>query len=254
MLVAFAPMSAQATISIYPYALDFDANSNKRIVSIRVANTSNEPKTFRVSVVEQQQRLDGGFDAVPDGQPMNYSAKSYVTFSPRQFMLDPKESQTVNVSRKPVGDLPDGDYVTHLKIQEISTPKPMEPSKKPVQGMDVNIKLLYSLVVPIYLKKGEAVGTAEVVSAKLTNNVKKEAEVSVRLKKEGEKYFRGRLEVLSNGDLVGMVKNVRIYPNVYERDASIPLIKGTPNLSGKEVKVQYIDESDKVVSERKFRL
>ena len=253
MLMILVPMNTWATFSIYPYALDFDANSNKRIVSIRVANTTNEPKTFRISLVDQRQKSDGSFEQVPaDGTVLN-SAKSFMTYSPRQFELGPREAQTVNVSRKPVGDLPDGDYVTHLKIQEVATPKPRESKKKTEKGMDVSIKLHYSLIVPVYLKKGESTGTVDIIAVKLTENAKKEQFAEVKMTKKGEKYFRGRLEIMNNGNLVGMVKNIRIYPDVSERIASVQLMKDTPNLSGKDVKVLYIDDADNVIAKNSFK-
>ena len=253
-LATLVPTMVHAAVSIYPYALDLDANSNKRIVSIRIANTSEESKTIRISLIDQLQKQDGSFDLLPAEEVAPKSAKAFMTFSPHQFELGPKEAQKVNVSRKPLGDLPDGDYVTHLKIQEVSTPKPAEEKKKDPKGMEVNVTLLYSLVVPIYLKKGETAGKADLVSAKLIRNAKQEQEVSVKLNKEGEKYFRGKLEVISEGKTVGIIKNIRIYPNVAERTASIPLDKDAPNLSGKEVQVRYVDEADKVISEGSYKL
>ena len=50
---------AWANISIYPYNLDFDAASRKRVQSIRVINKSNKRQTYRISVIDLQQNSNG---------------------------------------------------------------------------------------------------------------------------------------------------------------------------------------------------
>jgi len=253
LLALLVPVSAQATVSIYPYALDFDANSNRRVVSVRVANTSDEPKTFRVSIVDQIQRENGGFDQVPEDETVPYSAKEFITFSPRQFTLGPKEAQTVNVSRRPVMDLPPGDYVTHFRVQEVPTPTPVVQNEE-ATGLDVSIRLLYSLVIPVYLKNGEAKGTAEIASAALAGNAKNEPVVNVQMKKSGTKYFRGKISITDGGKVVGEVGNIRIYPDRPERSVSVPINKDAPDLTGREVRIAYIDESNnRVITEKTVR-
>ncbi len=240
--LCFCWVKIYANVSIYPYAIDFDASSNKRVASIIVTNPTSEKKTYRVSVVDMKQNIDGSYEEIPSDQKPDDSAAPYIAFSPKQFTLDGKERQTVNISRKPLLNAPDGDYTSHLKLQEIDTPVPAESIAS--DHLSVELKLKYNLTIPIYIKKGKTEGNLIISSAKPEQKNDK-SYINVRLQRtEGNKYFRGKITIMQNKKILSEVKNIRIYPSTAERDVSIPLNEKA-DLTGKKIRIIYTDDTGK---------
>jgi len=232
-----------ANISIFPYAVDFDANTNKRVVSVRVSNPTKERKTYRISVIDMRQLPSGGFEALPADQKPADSAAPFIIFSPRQFTLDGGDFQTVNISRKPLLKVPDGDYTSHLKIQEVDTPMPA--GKLEQKGVSVEVKFKYNLTIPIYIKKGKTAGIIAIASAEPFEREGKPY-LRVKLKRqEGLRYFRGVVTATQDKKVIGEVRNIRVYPTTEERYVDFPLNKPLAELAGKKIKIVYKDESEK---------
>jgi P pilus assembly chaperone PapD len=244
-------------ISIYPYAVDFDASSKKRVVSISVSNPSNERKTYRVSVIDMKQGITGGFKEIPADKRPEFSAAPFIAFSPKQFTLGPGEFQTVNISRKPMLNAPTGEYTSHLKIQEVDTPMPKEVTDS--EGISAVLKFKYSITIPIYIRSGKTEGRVSISAAKLEERNGQQY-ISITLtREEGLKYFRGKIIATVNKNIVSEMKNMRLYPESHERIIFLPLNKGVTDLAGKKVKIIYQSDTDtdkkkEVFSEAEFTL
>lgn len=245
-VLCFCAAKVCANMSVYPYSADFDSSSKKRVVSINVTNPTNEKKTYRISVVDMKQKPDGSYEDIPAGEKPADSAAPFITFSPKQFTLDGKDMQVVNISRKPLLNAPDGDYTSHLKIQEVDTPVSAAAAEAR-QQLSVEIKFKYNITIPIYIKKGKTEGSAAIASAKLTQR-NGASGLEVKLKREeGMKYFRGKIVAMADKKVIAEVKNIRIYPSTSERDVFVPLKKevNAEDLAGKKVKIVYKHDAEK---------
>lgn len=128
LLLCTAAGTADANISVFPYSIDFDAASSKRVQSVRIINTSSETQTYRVSFVNFIQDENGALKETTDKK--GFYADKYLSWSPRQFTLKPNEVQTINIARKSLAQAPDGEFVSHLKISEVMLGAP-KPKAKP---------------------------------------------------------------------------------------------------------------------------
>ena len=255
--LCFTAAKVCEAISVYPYSVDFDASSKKRVISVDVTNSSNERKTYRVSVIDMKQGITGGYTEFPAGVVPADSAVPFISFSPRQFTLGPNEYQRVNISRKPMLDAPDGEYIARLKFQEIDTPTPKEQTED--QAFSAAVQFRYNLTIPIYIKKGETKGTINITSAKLEEKGGKHFLVVTLLREEGSKYFRGKITATLGKQSVSEVQSIRIAPSTPERRVSMPLNKGitAKDLAGKKIRIVYRSDSGKekgVFSEAEFIL
>lgn len=198
---------AAANISIYPYSIDFEAKGRKRVQTVRVINTSDKPQVYRVSLINYTQDENGKLTEVNnDDGPF---ARKYLVFSPRQFRLNPKEAQTINVSRKGLNDLKDGEYVSHLKVQEVSLGEPAKNEDLKENTVSISLTPLFAVTIPVTIEKGDnLVSKTEVVSTKKIDA----KTVSVTLKRLGNKSSRVNI-VLENekGKEVGRVNSFKIY-------------------------------------------
>lgn len=212
--------TASANISIYPYSVDFEAQSNKRVRSVRVINTSDKTQTYRVSIVNFIQDKNGKLTEVKDKE--GDFAEKYINWSPRQFTLKPNEMQTVNVARKSMAQAKDGEFVSHLKVAEVSlgAPKPQKKQEE-AAGMTMTIKALFAVTIPVTIVKGDnlvsktALGTCKL----LDKNT-----LQVELKRQGNKSSRVNVAVLNQeGKEIGRVNNAKVYMSTSSLNVRIPL-------------------------------
>ncbi|WP_148204453.1 molecular chaperone [Elusimicrobium minutum] len=255
----FAVNCAVASISIHPYSLEFEMSSKKRMHSVRIINNSQEEKTYRVSFVNYVQREDGSYRE-PMPQEVLNTADAYLYFSPRQFTLKPGKMQTVNVIRRPTAELPDGEYVSHLKVAEVDIPVSREQAAEKQQknepgALQFQLKALYAVTIPVTLQKGNLESKFEISNAQLS--VRDAVTVmEVVLQATGTKSARGDISIRdSKKKVIGQLNNVRIFPYNKERRLAIPLSKTEQELVGETLTVILKNkETGKNVSEKKISI
>lgn len=217
---------AYANISIYPFSVDFKDNSRKRVQSVRVINSSDKPQTYRVSMVDFTQDENGKLKEVKSSET---SAAPYVSWSPRQFTLQPKAVQTVNVARRSLAKAKDGEYVSHLKISEVSLGAPkINQDKGNSDSISMKIDVLFAVTIPVTVEKGnDLVAKTSLVSWKKVGNDK----LNITLKREGNKSSRINAYVLDGKNKeLGKVKGIKIYMSTDTLNIDIPLEKNVNNL------------------------
>jgi len=239
-----------ANVSVYPYAVEFDSAKGKRVIPIRVTNPTSIKKTYRISIMDVRQTIDGGYDEITaeEGRPQ-FSAAPFITFSPRQFTLEPHDYQTVNIGRKPLLNVPDGDYVSRIRVEEVDTPSPQKQPEEMV-GFSVDLKFLYVVTIPVYIKKGTTPGRANIVSAKVQQFNDGKYYLMVMMEREGgPRYLRGRLTATADKKQIAELKNTRIYPDNPARLARMPLdpkvVANPKDLIGKKIKIVFKNDNEK---------
>lgn len=209
-----------ANISIFPYSVEFEAESNKRVKSVRVINTSDKTQTYRVSMVNFLQDKNGKLTEVTEDN--GTFAIKYMNWSPRQFTLKPNEMQTINVARRSMAQAKDGEFVSHLKISEVSlgTPKPKQNSDN-ADTLSMQIRALFAVTIPVTVTKGNnLIAKTEIGSYKLLSNNK----LQLELKRMGNMSSRVNISVLNEkGKEVGRVNNVKVYLSTPTLNVVIPL-------------------------------
>lgn len=219
---------AIANISIFPYSVDFQDKSRKRVQSVRVINSSDTVQTYRVSVINFDQDEKGNFTEVEDN---GVSAKKYLSWSPRQFTLKPNEVQTINIARKSLSGAKDGEYVSHLKISEVDmgTPKQNKNLDANSNTLSMELKALFAVTIPVTIEKGEA-GFSKTSLIGYKNIGGKKVNFSFR--REGTKSSRFNAVILDEkGEELGRVNGIKIYLTTETLSIDVPLNKNLNNVN-----------------------
>ena len=253
-IIAFTP--AFANIAIDKFYIDFDAASNKRVVSIKVTNTTSEKQTYRAHFINYKQNPDGSLEEITkeNEDPKAPFADPYLTVSPRQFTIEPGIMQTVNVGRKPMPNAPDGEYVSYLMIREITPPTPVEQTQASDKEFGINIKALYATAIPVLLVKGQFTSATAISQIEGAGSSKdgKNALIAVTLGREGTRSSYGSIQVMDDSDVVGEIKNLRVFLSTKSRRVVIQLKKSESELKGKKLKVIFKDgRTEKTITEEK---
>lgn len=224
LLFCAAAGTADANISVFPYSIDFDAASNKRVQSVRIINTSSETQTYRVSFVNFEQDENGALKETKDRNGGLYADK-YLSWSPRQFTLKPNEVQTINIARKSLAQAPDGEFVSHLKISEVmlGAPKPKAKSGTKSSTLSMQLKALFAITLPVTITKGDNLySKTELSSYKLLPDGK----LQLVFKRLGNKSSRFNISVADGKDKdIGRMNGVKIYMSTDKLNLSLPLDK-----------------------------
>ena len=217
---------AWANISIYPYNLDFDAASRKRVQSIRVINKSNKRQTYRISVIDLQQNSNGDMKETKDSKN---SAKNYLQFSPRQFTLEPNLVQTVNIAQKGLANAPDNEFFSFLQITETKLGE--EPKKSGEENKKLSIELtpLFSVRVPVKIQKGSNLfSNTDIGSLALKKN-----KLDILLKRTGNISSNVNLALLDGKKKeISRLNSVKIYPPNNELKIKMDVKEGALNGDG----------------------
>jgi P pilus assembly chaperone PapD len=232
--------AAFANITIYPQSIDLNADGKNRVQSVRITNTTQEKQTYSVTVFDFRQMQDGQIQELKENDKSSNSASQYVSVSPRQFSLDPKQTQTINVIRKPSAELSDGEYVSRLKIAEIDT-KPKMTKSEATEGntLGIDLRALYAVTIPVTITKGPLSAEAEISEAK-----KKDADtVTVTLSRAaGESSIFGNIVINdSGGRKIGEMNSLRIYPGNRKLTVNVKL-----NTPAEKPNVIFKNKSGKV--------
>ena len=226
-------------ISVFPQAVDFPANSRKKMQTLNIINNSKTAQTYQVTLYDFEQDDNGRYTSV---EQTDNSAKKYLIYSPKRFTLAPGKSQVIRIAKKMMKDAKDGEYISRLKVAEVNVQKPKKSVENSAEGAQkeddnleksVQISTLIAISVPVTIYKGGNLEQrTEILSHQVNNN-----RLDMVLKRTGKVSSRLKVNVLdAQGEVIGTNKNVRIYMPEGKYNLSI-------NLEGnkKPAKVELID-------------
>lgn len=243
-LLALLSGAAYANISLSPFYIEFDANSSNRSAQVRFTNTTNRNQTYNIRMVNFAQSSDGGYVPISTPRDGNPFASTYLEFSPRVVSLEPGESQVVRLLRRGMAGVPDGEYVSHLMIQEDAANVPSAPSGG--DGLIINLRPIYGVSIPVMIEKGKLSSTARVAGTKILRDGDKYV-ADITVERFGNRSFRGTLIVRDNGREIGRVDNFRIFMTTPSRVLRVPLSGGP----GDDISVTLIDGTNNETLESK---
>lgn len=218
--------SAFANLSISPFYLHFDANSSKRIETVRFTNVGTEKKTYRIQLINYRQLSDGQYQLIQEQSSKSLFASPYLNYSPHETVLEPQQSQTIRIQRKPMAAAADGEYVSHLLIQEMPNPTVKKASSDKTSGIRIDIKALYGVTIPIIIEKGKLIDQAVLADIKQINK----NTISATIQRKGNRSFWGTLIILDGKKEIGRVNEFKIFLTTPQRVVQVPL---TQQPSGK---------------------
>lgn len=223
MLLMFClfPGWARANLAISSFYVWFDANSPKRTEVVRVTNNSNVKKSYRIKLINFKQNADGSYTEIEQPLSGNPFAIPYISSSPHETTLEPGQTQTVRIIRKPMAAAADGEYVSHLLIRELPEKTAVKPQNNNGE-LKIDIKALYGVTIPVIIDKGNLHDSAEIKTVTLNNQASKPY-LSVTVQRKGNRSFWGNLIVMQGKKELGRVNGFKIFMTTPERKIKIPL-------------------------------
>lgn len=216
------PSFAFANISVAPFFLEFYTDSNKRTGQVRFTNNSTVEKTYNIKMTNFQQDNNGKYSPADENTENILLAEKYLEWSPHQVTLQPNESQVIRVQRRGMATAPDGEYVSHLLIQEQPSKIDNDYETENDGSLVINLEALYEVSIPVMIVNGDVHAEAKIKEAKLDKN-SAAPKLSVVVERDGNRSFYGTLVVQQGEEELGRVNKFRIFTTTETRDIDIPL-------------------------------
>lgn len=145
-----APTSLSGQLAVSPERVLFQGRSRTQELSL--TNPGAVPATYRLDFQCLAMGEDGRLHQV-ESLPRN--AAPLLRLSSRQVTLQPGERQTVRIILRKPSDLPEGDHRIHLRMQAIPTPDPLPNPTEIDSGIQVHLRPLPAIAVPIHVRHGQ---------------------------------------------------------------------------------------------------
>lgn len=217
----------------------------QKIVEVLLANRGNSEEKFRISIVNKAMQENGQLSDATTPAQGELFFKGHLRYSPRQIVLGPKQTQKVRLMARLKSDAKDGEYRSHLLIQEIPKAAPPENVGGDKQGdLGVNVTAVFGISLPVIIRKGELSAEASLSTPKI-EKIGDNTFLTVALNRSGTKSFIGTANVFADSQKVGILRNVAVYLSTPRRIISIKLDpERAKNLSGKNIRITFGAEDE----------
>lgn len=131
---------------------DFNKVETKKFI---LTNTSNEP--IRLSVKPEFIPIDSKFINIGkhvESYTANDDLTSYVRVAPRVVSLNPGERRDIRVQIRPNKSLENGDYRTHLLVENIATATE-KAEVASSENIQMNISMRMQTAIALYARRGD---------------------------------------------------------------------------------------------------
>jgi len=279
---AFAPLAtigaaaAQEAPPVSRIAVDANLNiTPKRVVfsgpgrtsSVYIYNQGGTVGTFDVQLVDRIMLPNGqivplsSLEENPQYKPVAdrlKSAANMMLVTPRRARLSAGRGQTIRIRAGAAGDVPPGEYRTHLTVTAVppaDTGVTAEQAASQREGeLSFRINSLLGVSIPLILRVGPADVRAGIDGAKLSyEDMPADANaaprrvpmVSVDLVRLGTSSLFGNVEIRSLRDRnakepVGFIRGVGVYPEIERRNVRIQLSRAPA--PGEEFEILFRDD------------
>ena len=218
---------ARAGVLVAPTRLIFEGS--ERHGEFVLVNKGHTTERYRISLVNRRMNEEGRIVAAEEPRPDERFADAMIRFSPRTVVLPPDEPQTIRILVQRPGDLPAGEYRSHLMLQQVpDAPPPAAPDPAPesARGISIQITPIYGITVPIIVREGAL--RADGALSDLALVAEPEPRLRLRLHREGTRSLYGDLDVLHElpdeaPRVVGRARGVALYTPNESRPFEVPL-------------------------------
>lgn len=252
---------AQGNLVIMPRRIVLD--DSKKIAQMSLSNSGADTAKYLISVIQFRMLSDGRFEqiSVPDSGQL--FADQYFRFFPKSVTLAPNESQTVKLEFIGKGNIPDGEYRSHLYFRAVPNVTALaNPAPTPQQGVSVLLQPIFGISIPVVLRKGDQSVKVD-IQAKLNTSQPDQVQLNVNFIRSGNTSSYGDLvieHISPKGKIskVGLAKGLAVYTPNRIRDFVIPLDKNQGvNYSLGSLRITYtssLDLKNKVLAQTEIQL
>lgn len=169
-----------------------------RSENLLIINETNEEQTYRISWEERKMGPTGGLKPLSQNEidAMGIKASDMVKYSPRRVTLAPQQSQHIRLALRRPGDLPDGEYRSHLRIS--TEPKPRKNKGTPTGRLGATIDVDPAITIPVYVRKGNLEGSLNISDLNASMISADTLNIKFRMNREGNKSIYARTDMICN--------------------------------------------------------
>ena len=164
--------------------------------------------------------------AADDANDVEKAALAMVRYAPRRVVLPPGQPQALRVSARPAADLPDGEYRVHMSFngQPEVTPVSEQASEEDATGLAVHLIPVYSITIPIIVRKGHLEATATIGNPRVEQGPNGPV-FKLDMARSGTASVFGEIRVTRAGDSdpVFLARGIAIYPEIDHRTLVMPI-------------------------------
>lgn len=245
----FYTLAAQAQeakgIVVTPKRIVFDKED--KILEVLIANRGNTEGKFRISLINRAMTEDGQLQDAETPAAGEFFASDVVRYSPRQVTLAPKETQKIRLMSRLRNDAPDGEYRSHLLIQEVPDAEGATSANAQAttqSGLGINVRAIFGMSLPVILRKGNLSADVKLSAPEIVTE-NNEKFLKVTIERSGTKSVMGTVNVFTGQEKIATLKNVAIYMSTPRRVVFIKLgSEHAQQLSGKSLRITYGAEEE----------
>jgi P pilus assembly chaperone PapD len=261
-----------ANLNITPRRAIFEGN--KRTEAVYVFNQGNAAVTVDVALVDNIMLASGEIVPVASApekgasatEPLARlrSARSLIVATPSRIVLAPGKGKTVRLrAGMPDAAAGPGEYRTHLTVTTLPPPSSgvtVDAAATNRGELAFTINTVFGISIPLIVRSGGVTATAAFGPFGLesappqpagANPATPPAILTVPLRRTGAASVYGNIEVRSgsgkNGELIGLVRGIAVYPEVDQRVARIPLVR-LPR-RGEALTITFLSDDGKAAGE-----
>lgn len=230
---------------VTPNRIVFDGR--RRYSTLTLANTGEGPAAYRLSLVRMRMTLTGEITPVDTPETGEAFADTLVRFSPHQFEVAPRSFQVVRFQVRIPPGLSDGEFRSHLLIQEIpASDANNEMLASTESGIQIRLTPVFGTAIPVIVRKGQPV--AQVSFADLhyrsAQSPREKPSVSFKLVRGGDRSIYGDLECFAvrpghRPRVIGVLKGIAVYTPNRERQVDVSLLESNPLDQGESLLVRF---------------
>ncbi|MEM7563552.1 MAG: fimbria/pilus periplasmic chaperone [Pseudomonadota bacterium] len=259
-LLLFAGFSTQVmavgNLMVTPTRVVFEKST--RTAQVTLINQDSQTSNFRISFIRQNMTEDGEFIAAGESEAGLYS-DPMIRFSPRQVSLPPGQSQVIRLLLRKPGDLPDGEYRSHMLFQSLppaSSSSVENVASDESEGIKIELIPIVGVSIPVIVRHGKLSSRVVLTDAGIIPESESGGgpKISVDIGREGDASAYGDFRATftpSGGQpvIVAQANNVAVYSNLDMRRFSMPLsLPSGINLLKGKLDVYFIESGTDIES------
>ena len=248
-VLAMAALLAPATnvradLTVDPALVLFSGAEHGKAISLQ--NPGKGERTYRVSLVDRRMLPDGRLVEDP-AAPEQGTASRLVRFSPRQVTLSPGQSATVRFLLHAPADLPDGEYRSHVLVQQVPeiilAEPPHEDGKEGVPAIE--LRAVFGVVIPLIVRRGAlplAASLSEIRLVDLPDGGGRA--LAFRVNRSGARSVGGTIGFATGGRELTSFQNLWIYNPAPYREVVLPLAALSPAALSGRLELSYREDEE----------
>lgn len=225
-LLFSTPSSAQGDLLVAPTRVIINNRGTAQVV---LSNIGEKETTYRITAELKRMTKDGMLEPVDkkDATAAEKAALDMIRYYPRQVQLPPGQPQVLRLTARPAPDLPDGEYRIHLAFKGLPHVNPVDKQAdaNASQGLSINLIPVYSISIPIIVRKGNLTATAAISNPRIEQGPHGKAMFKLDMSRSGTASVFGEIRVMKPGksDPVFLIRGIAIYPELTQRSLEMPL-------------------------------